>query len=83
MDSKPTTGYVKRLFGNVIYWRSRKQKYGTKASILAEYVALSEAASELKFVRELLKTFNVNLIQLINVHEDNTDLNITKCGKFY
>ena len=33
----------------------------TKALIYAEYVALSEAVSEVKFVLELMKNFNVKL----------------------
>lgn len=60
LDRKSTTGYVIQLFGNVIQWKSRKLKCVTKASTSAEYAALSEATSELKFVRELVEMFNVN-----------------------
>lgn len=48
MDRESTSGYVIRLFGNVIYWNSRKQKSVTKASTYGEYVALPEAVSEIK-----------------------------------
>jgi hypothetical protein len=72
LDRKSTTGYVIRLFGNVIYWKSKKQKFVTKASTFAEYVALSEAVSELKFIKELLKTFDVQLVKPISVYEDNS-----------
>lgn len=83
LDRKSTTGYVIRLFGNVIYWKSRKQKCVTKASTYAEYVALSEAVSELKFVRELIKMFNVNCTKPINIYEDNSGvINIAKYGNF-
>lgn len=83
LDRKSTTGYVIRLFGNVIYWKSRKQNSVTKASTFAEYVALSEAVSELKFIKELLETFNVRLINPIDIYEDNTGaLNIAKYGNF-
>lgn len=82
-DRKSTTGFVIRVFGNVVYWKSRKQKSVTKASTFAEYVALSEAVSELVFVKKLLKVFDVNLIKPIDVYEDNSGaLNIAKYGNF-
>ena len=46
VDRKSTSGYVIRFFGNVIDWKSCKQKCVTKASTYAEYVSLSEAVSE-------------------------------------
>ena len=48
VDRKFTTGYGIKLYGNVIYWKSRKQGSVTKSSSAAEYVALSEAVSEIK-----------------------------------
>ena len=48
IDRKSTSGYVIRLFGNMIDWKSRKQQSITKASTYAEYVVLSEVASELQ-----------------------------------
>lgn len=48
VDRKSTSGYIVRLFGNVIFWKSRKQGSVTKSSTSAEYVALSEAVSEIK-----------------------------------
>ena len=46
VDRKSTSGYVIEVFGNVIDWKSRKQKTVTKASTYAEYVALSEALKQ-------------------------------------
>ena len=51
IDRKSTTGYLISLYGNVIDWKSRKQKCVTKASTYAEYIVLSEAVSELNYVR--------------------------------
>ena len=39
LDRKSTTGYVIRLFGNVIYWKWRKQKRVTKASTCLLYTS--------------------------------------------
>ena len=61
VDIKSTSGYAIRFFRNVIDWKSRKQKCVTKASTYADYVALSEAVSEIKFVIELIKFFNIEL----------------------
>ena len=52
-------------------------------STYAEYVALSEAVSEIKFVLELMKSFNVELIDLVKVFDDNTGaINIANYGNF-
>lgn len=83
IDRKSTSGYVISLYGNVIDWKSRKQKCVTKASTYAEYVALSEAVSELKYIRELLKIFGINLIDPIRIYEDNSGaINIANFGNF-
>lgn len=83
VDRKSTSGYVIRLFGNVIFWKSRKQNSVTKASTFAEYVALSEAVSEIRIIREILETFNLKFEKPIRVYEDNSGaLSIAKYGNF-
>lgn len=82
-DRKSTTGYIIRLFENPIYWKSRKQNSITKSSTAAEYVALSEATSEILIVREILKTFNLNLDNPVQIYEDNSGaVAITKYGNY-
>ena len=71
VDRKSTTGYVMRMYGNVIYWKSRKQNSVTKASTFAEYVALSECVSELKVIKNTLFDFNIEVGKPIDVYEDN------------
>ena len=83
VDRKSTSGYVIRFFGNVIDWKSRKQKRVTKASTYAEYVALPEVVSEIKFVIELIKIFNIKLYDPIKIYEDNSGaINIATYGNF-
>lgn len=83
IDRKSTTGFVIRLFGNVVYWKSRKQKSVTKASTFAEYVALSEAVTEIKLITEVLRFFDIECKRPINVYEDNSGaINIAKYGNF-
>ena len=55
IDRKSTTGFVIRMFGNIIYWKVQKQKTVTKNSTFAEYIALSEVTTEILFVINLLK----------------------------
>ena len=46
-DSTSTAGYVIKLFGDVIAWRSHKQNYVTLSTCQAEYLAMSDACQEL------------------------------------
>lgn len=82
-DRKSTTGYIIRLYENPIYWKSHKQKSVTKSSTAAEYVALSEAISEILIMREILKAFKLNLTNPVQVYEDNSGaISITKYGNY-
>ena len=82
IDRKSTTGYVIRMFGNV-FWKSRKQSSVTKASTYAEYVALSDAVSEVKFLIDVMKIFDLNFDEPIVMYEDNSGaLSIAKYGNF-
>ncbi|KYN11440.1 Copia protein [Trachymyrmex cornetzi] len=89
VDRKSTTGYIIRNFGNVIYWKSRKQGSVTKSSTAAEYVALSESISEIKVVLNLLKDFKIKLNKPVKVYKDNSGAiaiakfgNLTKNSKY-
>ena len=89
VNRKSTTGFVIRFFGNVIYWKSRKQGSVTKSSTAAEYVALSESVSEIKFIKKLLKDFKITIETPIKIYEDNSGAiaiakygNLTKNSKY-
>lgn len=57
-DSTSTGGYVIKLFGDIISWRSHKQNYVTLSTCQAEYLAMSDACQELvsldKAIRDIL-----------------------------
>lgn len=51
IDRKSTTGFAIRMYGNLIYWKTRKQNTVTKCSTFAEYTAMSEAVTEVLFIK--------------------------------
>ena len=83
-DKKSTSGYVIRVYNNVIYWKSHKQNAVTKSSTFAEYVALSEAVTDVIFIRDMLReTFNAAIKEPVKIFEDNSGaLTIAKYGNF-
>ena len=81
INRKSTTGFVIRIFGNIIYWKAQKQKTVTKNSTFAEYIALSETTTEILFVNSLLKdTFNTTFKNPVKIYEDNSGA--VAIGKF-
>jgi ribonuclease HI len=57
-DRKSTSGYVFILANGPISWQSNKQSTVALSTMEAEYIALSEAAKEAKFLRHLISTIN-------------------------
>lgn len=84
VDRKSTSGFIIRLFGNLIFWKTHKQNTVTKCSTFAEYIAMSEAVTEVLFIRNLLsESFNVKFYEPIKLYEDNTGaIAIAKYGNF-
>lgn len=64
-------GFVLYLMGVSISWNSKGMKSVTLSSSEAEYVALSEAEKEVKFVYQVLKTVNLNVQLPIVIRIDN------------
>ncbi|KAF2880534.1 hypothetical protein ILUMI_25647 [Ignelater luminosus] len=82
-DRKSTTGFVIRLFGNTILWKSKKQNSVTKSSTFAEYVALSEAVTEINFLICLVNEMFIKICKTIKIYEDNSGVvAIAKYGNF-
>jgi hypothetical protein len=65
------TGFIIYLLNVPIFWRSKSQKGVTLLSTEAEYVAISEAVKELKFIYYLLGDFHVKVNLPIVMKTDN------------
>jgi len=57
---RSTTGYVVMLNNGAIAWRSQRQPTVALSTMEAEYMALTEATKELKWVRQLLTELGHN-----------------------
>jgi hypothetical protein len=65
------TGFVIYLLNIPVCWRSKSQKGVTLSSTEAEYVAISEAVKEVKFIYYLLNDFHIKVKLPIVVKTDN------------
>jgi hypothetical protein len=65
-------GYIVYYCGAPISWKSKAGRSVTLSSTEAEYYACSEAAKELVFVQNLIKSMGIELSLPIQLHVDNT-----------
>ena len=90
-DSKSTSGYLFKLSGAAICWKSRKQNLIALSSTEAEYIALTEAAKEASWLRELYQEIclrmNLNKTMLqgsIPIYADNqAAIQMAKVPRFH
>ena len=64
-------GYIMYLCGVPISWRSKAMKHVTLSSSEAEYVSLSEAAKEVKFVVQLIESMGIDVQKPVEIKVDN------------
>ena len=69
-DRKSTSGYMFRLSGAAISWRSKKQAYVALSTAEAEYIALASAAKAAVWVRQLLTDLRSNQEEATRIYED-------------
>jgi hypothetical protein len=65
------TGFILYLMNVPVCWRSKAQKGVTLSSTEAEYVAMSEAVKEIKFIYYLLRDIGIEVDLPILVKTDN------------
>ena len=70
-DRKSTEGYLFKLFGGPVDWRSGKQKTITTSTTEAELLAISEAGKQIKWWNRLLNTIDLDLEHDIHIQCDN------------
>jgi hypothetical protein len=63
LTRKSTEGYILKLFGGAIDWRSTRQRSVTTSSTEAELLALSHTATEVYWMRRLFKSIQLQLDQ--------------------
>ena len=68
---KSVSGFILFLMNVPVLWRSKAQKSVTLSSAEAEYVSLSEAAKEIKFVYQILITMGLKVKTPLVVRVDN------------
>ena len=64
-------GYIMYLCGVPITWRSKAMRHVTLSSSEAEYVSLSEAAKEVKFIIQVIESMGIKLKRPIEIKVDN------------
>lgn len=70
-DRKSTSGYVFQWSGAAVSWRSRKQTCVALSTAEAEYIALSAAAQEALWIRQLIGDIVVGSVCPMEIFEDN------------
>ena len=70
--SRSTTGWVFFMNGGPISWTTKRQSVVAMSSTEAEYYALSSAAREAAWIRDLLEEIERPIDGPITVYEDNT-----------
>jgi hypothetical protein len=65
------TGFIVHIMNVPVCWRSKAQRGVTLSSSEAEYVAISEAVNEIKFIYYLLREIGVEVNLPITVKTDN------------
>ena len=70
-DRKSTSGYLFKLAGAAISWRSKKQSTVALSTAEAEYVALSSATQEALWLNQLITELKKKPEKPMVIHEDN------------
>lgn len=72
LDRKSTTGYIFKLFDqNTICWNTKRQNSVATSSTEAEYMALYEGIKEACWLKSLLNSIKLEILNPIIIFEDN------------
>ena len=70
-DRRSTSGYLFRLSGAAVSWRSKKQSCVALSTAAAEYMALGSAAQEAVWMQRLQNDLNEASVKSTLIYEDN------------
>ena len=70
-DQKSTSGYLFKLSGAAISWRSQKQTCVALSTAEAEYMALASAAQEAKWLQQNTTNLRMRPTGVTVIYEDN------------
>lgn len=70
-DRKSLSGYIVRVYGATVSWRTRKQSTVALSSTEAELIAFCTATTEAAWLRRLLKDLDINVSGSVTIFEDN------------
>ena len=70
-DGKSTSGYFTFVGGNLVTWRSKKQKVVSRSSAEAEYRGMVHGVCELLWIKRILRDIGISVVSPIKLHCDN------------
>lgn len=70
-DRKSTTGYLLKVFGCTVSWKTKKQQCVTLSSTESEYLAVSVASQDILWLKRVLNDFSIQLLDALVLFEDN------------
>ncbi|KAK9924142.1 hypothetical protein M0R45_032529 [Rubus argutus] len=71
-DRRSTSGYFTFVGGNLVTWRSKKQKVVARSSAEAEFRSMAHGVCEMLWIRNVLKELGYKLKKSMDLHCDNT-----------
>ena len=71
VDRRSTTGYCTFIGGNLVTWKSKKQKVVSCSSAEAEYRSMRKLTSELIWIKGLLGDLGIEITSPMTMHCDN------------
>ncbi|WZY94078.1 hypothetical protein YC2023_066407 [Brassica napus] len=71
VDRRSTTGYCTFIGGNLVTWKSKKQKVISCSSAEAEYRAMLKLTNELVWIKGILKHLEIEQTTPMTMHCDN------------
>ena len=67
-DRKSTTGYCTFIGGNLVTWKTKKQKVVSCSSAESEYRAMRKLTNELTWLKALVEDLGIQQDHLITMH---------------